>query len=82
MMIATRTNALIFSQLDFMDHLGATRAFLKKTLWDLTFLALRFQRWSFEKGHDLGAGGGRRMNGNRASLLKDTGTFAQGRTGG
>ena len=82
MMIATGADALIFSQLDFVDYLGTTRAFLEKTLWDLAFLALRFQRWSFEKGHDLGTGSGRRMNGNRASLLQDTGTFAQGRTGG
>ncbi len=49
---APRANAQIFIQLDFMDHFVAAGTFLKKPLWNVTFLArLSFERRFFENGH-------------------------------
>ena len=84
MIIAARTDALVLDQLDFVHDLGAARTFLPETLRHLAFLAaLRLERGSFENGHGLGAGRGRRVNGNcAAGLFQDTRTFAQRRAGG
>ena len=61
--IATRTDALILRELDFVHDFRAARTFLPEALRHLAFLpALRFERWSFENSHVLGARGGGRMN--------------------
>ena len=50
--IAPRTNAQIFIQLDFVDHFIAARAFLKQSLRNVALLArLGFERRFFENGH-------------------------------
>jgi hypothetical protein len=63
MVIAARTDPLILRKLDFVHDLGAARTFLPEALRHLAFFpALRFERWSFEDGHGLCAGRGRRVN--------------------
>ena len=83
MIIAARTDALVLGELNFLHDLGAAGTFLEKTLRDVALLAiLRLDCWSLENGHGLGAGGGRRVNGNGAGAFQNTRALAQRRAGG
>ena len=82
MIIAARADAVVFRQLDFVHDFAAAGALLPKALRHLAFLAaLGLERWFFENGHVLAAGGSRRVHRKRTGFLQNRGAFAQSRTG-
>ena len=83
MIIATRADAIVFRQFDFVHDLAATVALLPEAGRHLALLAaLGFERWFFENGHGLAAGCRRRVDRKRAGFLQNRGAFTQSRAGG
>ena len=57
MIIATRADALVLGQLDFVHHFAAAGAFLPKSLRHVALLAVVGpERWFFENGHESSRG--------------------------
>ena len=83
MILATRANALVLRQLDFVHDFAAAGTLLPEALGHLALFALLgLERWFFENRHVLASGGSRGVHGKRARLLQNRGAFTQGRTSG
>ena len=84
MIIAPRTNAQVFIELDLGNDFVAAGTFLKKALRNVAFLArLGLDRWFLENGHGKsGTRSSRGIDRARASFFQNSRALAQGRAGG